>query len=343
MEKKIITIGYEIPGGILESSAFSSNQSILDADIVVFEPDFDDYNLEHSYRGKPLYVRDVALKLQEDSQYWEKELDTALRAGKTVFVFFKEFKKVYIQVTDEYYRTSKYDYDNYRFFPVPLPTIEPRKGNEVVFVPHPAFSSLWDIFGEHFKYESYLDDTVKNPLFVTRTAEKVVGALFKVGDGNLVLLPVLEYDKDEFIDYDPNDGSKFWTRAATEFGYKLVKAFVDIDKALRNDDTRTPPPEWTNDENFQLTREQTMKKEVERKSEEISKLTSEKSELLEAVHKESRLRDLLFEKGKALENVVIDALEILGYKAENYDDGILELDQVITSPDGDRFIGETRG
>ena len=55
------------------------------------------------------------------------------------------------------------------------------------------------------------------------------------------------------------------------------------------------------------------------------------------------MRDLLFEKGKALESVVISALEILGYKADNYDDGILELDQVIISPDGDRFIGETEG
>lgn len=36
-------------------------------------------------------------------------------------------------------------------------------------------------------------------------------------------------------------------------------------------------------------------------------------------------------------------LELLGYKAENYNDGILELDHIITSPDGDRFIGEAEG
>jgi hypothetical protein len=55
------------------------------------------------------------------------------------------------------------------------------------------------------------------------------------------------------------------------------------------------------------------------------------------------LRDLLFEKGKLLENAISVALETLEYKAENYNDGNLELDHVITSPEGDRFIGEAEG
>ena len=185
-----------------------------------------------------------------------------------------------------------------------------------MFSGHSIFSSLWDIFGKYFKYESYLNDEVKTPLFTTRTAEKVVGALFKVGNGNLVLLPVLDYDEDEFIDHDPQENKIFWNEKATEFGSKLIKAFVKIDKALRNDGTRTTPPDWAEDEDFQLAREQTMREEVERKSETISKLNSERRELLERINKESELRGLLFETGKALEKAVIFALEILGYKAE---------------------------
>ena len=329
MEKKIITIGYEIPGHSERHFAFSSNQSILDADIVVFEPNLTNYYFDDSYQGKPLYVGDAALKLREDNQYWKKELETALRAGKTVFVFFKEFKKIYIQIRDGHYGIQTYDYHNYQFFPIPLPTIVPRQGEEIVFSKHPVFSSIWDIFGEYFRYESYLDGAVETPLFTTNTAEKVVGALFKFGNGNLVLLPVLDYDEGELIE--------------TEFGDKLIKAFEKIDKALRNDDTRTPPPDWAEDEDFQLAREQTMREEVERKFETISKLKSERRELLKKINKESELRGLLFETGKALEKAVIYALEILGYEAKNYNDGNLELDQIITSLDGDRFIGETEG
>ena len=51
------------------------------------------------------------------------------------------------------------------------------------------------------------------------------------------------------------------------------------------------------------------------------------------LEEERRLKDLLFEQGKPLENAVIKALKIIGYKAENYDDGVLEMDQIIISPE----------
>ena len=58
---------------------------------------------------------------------------------------------------------------------------------------------------------------------------------------------------------------------------------------------------------------------------------------------EEGLKDLLFETGKPLELAVIKALETLGFSASNYDDGILELDQVIISPEKIRYIGECEG
>jgi hypothetical protein len=55
------------------------------------------------------------------------------------------------------------------------------------------------------------------------------------------------------------------------------------------------------------------------------------------------LKSLLFEQGKPLERGVLAALKLLGFNAENYDDGTLELDQVILSPEGYRYIGECEG
>ena len=65
--------------------------------------------------------------------------------------------------------------------------------------------------------------------------------------------------------------------------------------------------------------------------------------MLKVLDEQESLKDLLFETGNHLESAVILALKILGYKAENYDDGELELDQIINSPEGDRFIGECEG
>jgi len=44
--KKIITISFDIPGYSEESyKPYSSSQSLLDADIIVFEPDFSSYTI----------------------------------------------------------------------------------------------------------------------------------------------------------------------------------------------------------------------------------------------------------------------------------------------------------
>lgn len=58
---------------------------------------------------------------------------------------------------------------------------------------------------------------------------------------------------------------------------------------------------------------------------------------------ELEIKNLLFEAGKHLEHAVTKALKVLGYHAEGYDDGTLELDQVIISPEGERYIGECEG
>lgn len=193
------------------------------------------------------------------------------------------------------------------------------------------------------KYESYLDGKVSNPVFLTKTGEKAVGALFRVGVGNLVLLPPIEYDEKKFVKYDSKKKQYSWTSEAMKFGERLVKTFVDIDKALRKGGDKTPPPDWANESQFELVEENRLKSEIKVKAKQIDDLVVQKNEIITKLDQEARLRDLLFEKGKILENAIISALEALGYKAENYDDGNLELDQVIISPEGERFIGEAEG
>ena len=105
MEKKIISIGYEIPSHSNWHFAYSSNQSLLDADIVLFEPDFSNYHLDYPehYQGKPLYNKNSSFDLQEDSQYWRTELSTALEAGKSVFVFFTKFEDIFVHTGNTQY------------------------------------------------------------------------------------------------------------------------------------------------------------------------------------------------------------------------------------------------
>ncbi len=355
MNKKIITISYELPGHSDLCRDYSTNQSLLDADIILFEPNFDSYNLDTPnacYCGKPCYDKDDSFRLQEDTNHWKKELSTALKSGKTVFVFFKQFKEFYIHTGEQKFSGTGRNaratnivtsYHNYNFFPFDIPTMVPKEGKEMVFVGQPVFSIFWEEFKDYLKYESYFDSKVDSPIFFTKTGERTTGAIFKVGVGNLVLLPCLDYNESKFIKYDPKKKQSFWTEEATRFGTKLLNTLIDIDKELRKGGQKTPSPEWLNEQEFELTEERHLSMEIEKKAQQIDTLIAQKNELGKKFDESGRLKDLLFEKGKILEVAIIAALEILGYKAENYNDGDLELDQVIFSPEGDRFIGEAEG
>jgi hypothetical protein len=356
MAEKIITVGFNLPGHSEWFHGYSTNQSLLDVDVVIFQTDFSGYSLDYSsesyFRGKPCYDKNSSFRVREDSQHWREQLSAALEAGKTVFVLFRKFEEVYVHTGEKQVsgtgRNSRVTnmvtlYNNYEFFPVQLPSIVSAEGEEITFSGNPVFSSFWNEFKDHLRYESYLDGKIANTLFLTRTGEKIVGALFKVGKGNLVLLPKLEYDEERFTRYNKKTDEAFWTKDAVAFGNRLLKALLDIDKALRKGGDRTPPPEWTKDDAFELVEENRLKVEIEERSTQIDALVVQKNELITKLDHEVRVRDLLFEKGHHLENAIIDALAILGCQAENYNDGNLEIDQVINSPEGDRFIGEAEG
>lgn len=355
MKTKIISISYEIPGHSDLSHNYSTNQSLLDADLVLFEPDFSSYNLDgydSYYNGKPCYDKYDSFQLQENTIHWKKELSTALKSGKTVFVFFRKFKESYIYTgrkefsgTGRNARTTNIvtNYHNYNFFPIDIPTIIPKEGKEIIFTGNSVFSSFWAEFQDYLHYESYFDSKVDNPIFLTKTGEKTIGALFRVGTGNLVLLPPLNYDEKKFVKYDSKKKKSFWTTKAIKFGNNLLNILIAIDKELRRGGDKTPTPDWANDSEFKLKEENCILAEIQTASQQIDTLVIQKNKAIEKLDESRKLKDLLFEKGKILERAIIAALEILECKAENYNDENLELDQVILSPEGERFIGEAEG
>jgi len=353
-EKRILSIGYDIPGHSGQYHPFSASQSLLDADIIVFAPDLSDYQRDFStptFQGKPCYDNSSSFQIREHSQYWRKELLIALEAGKTVFVFLRRFEEIYLYSGEKQYsgtgRNARVTnevsvYDNYRFIPVKLPAIMPRTGSQVTFSGHSAFASFWTRFKDKIEYESYLDDKVATPLFVTKTGGKPVGAMFKVGTGHLVLLPAMDYDHENFVKLNAKK-EEVWTSEAMKFGGALISAIVEIDRSLQKGGEKTPPPEWVSGAEFVSVQEAKVGKEIADTDKRIEELQQRREKLLGEFEEAGRLKDLLFEKGKRLESAITLALRSLGYAADNYQDGTLELDHVIVSPEGERFVGEAEG
>jgi hypothetical protein len=234
------------------------------------------------------------------------------------------------------------EYDNYRFLPIKLPQIIAKGGSEVVFKGNPAFATFWKEFKSYLKFESYLDGKVEDVLFVTKTSERPIGGIFNVGKGRLVLLPPIAYDTDNFT-RKGKDKQTYWTREALRFGQRLVETLLAIDQILRSDSGKTSPPAWVLEPRYISAKETQLVAGIDLVAEQAQKLIEKKTLLLAQLEKERQLKSLLFETGKPLEAAVTAALRVLGYGAEGYDDGELELDQVIVSPEGQRYIGECEG
>lgn len=356
MEKQIFTIGYTIPTFDKNLVDFYSGASLMDADILLISPEsFEprgDYGSWIAFSsGGGCYNAPTSSEYEKKISHLRKEVADFLQSGKSVFILLSKEESHLLSSGVSHPRKgenlhSTYTKTNYDFLPISIGTMVSAPGKNIEFSGNPLFSDFNEKFKKNLEYQLY----VENPgnaqiIFTGKDKTKILGAIYKVKSGHLVVLPFINYDEKKFTEHRGKGKEKkaYWTKEATQFGKSLVKTLVDVDKALRKGGDGTPPPDWAGHVDFRLAEEEVLQKEITQKAKEIEGLSLQKDELLTELEKEIRLRDLLFEKGKILENAINAALNILGYKAENYNDGHLELDHVITSPEGDRFIGEAEG
>src|SRR6266496_697938 len=259
--KNVISVGYDIPGDVVQGFQFKSNDSILDADIVVFAPDIRRYSGYESYAGKTLLNESDSALLREHTKHWRSELTISLQHGKTVFVIFAGAE-------DCYYHTGRQElsgtgrsraitnmvnsYDPYAV--VPLSHIPQRSRGERIKTTQNlgALSAYWQEFGSYSYYEAYLDKMTVSSL-VTQTGDKAVAGMvrFKEWKGTLVVLPPVN-----FLLMTRERGDRLWKnrkgavsaatvrKAETSVGKQFVNALIQIDKAVRVQTERTPAPTW---------------------------------------------------------------------------------------------------
>lgn len=153
--------------------------------------------------------------------------------------------------------------------------------------------------------------------------------------GTILLLPPLKLP-DNFIEITR------WSKEAIQFGKSLLGQIIAIDKVLKTSIESTPAPQWLEEKEFQLDVEQKYFDEINTLNQQIEEIKSQIEQKQTELSKHSLSKKLLYENGKPLEYAIIEALQTIGFKAENYDDGKSEFDIVFESDEG-RFIGEAEG
>ncbi|MDD4505210.1 MAG: hypothetical protein PHE60_02415 [Sulfurospirillaceae bacterium] len=354
-QKTIFTVGFQLPTkDIFQYKDFHSNASLLDADIILFEPNLvyqTDY-INGTFQGKPSLSESSSTQCLESVFHWREELKVAFENGKTIFIFMNAFEEIY-------YKTGKKEYSgtgrntrttnivdllsSYSMFPFDFKNKKLSIGKNIKFTLEGSFlKSYWEIVQQFCEYQVYFEIEKVKPLIITKIGDKTVSTMLKHKSGGvMLLLPAINLPKD-FITTNDDGKTHNWTKKAIELGKSLLNQIIAIDKSLKSSIANTPPPDWVHETQFQLSIEQKYLDEIVKLEDKIVNIQLQIEKKQVELEKNSLSKKLLYENGKPLEYAIIDALQIIGFKAENYDDGKSEFDIIFESEEG-RFIGEAEG
>ncbi|QRR03083.1 hypothetical protein [Dyadobacter sandarakinus] len=361
--KRVTAIGFSIPSFSNDDHIpLDSLGALSDTDIALFSPnlsytsysnyDSDSYPSREEFEGKKLYNKKSSADMLLHSQHWRNELTHFIENGGTVFVILSKQEDFFIYTgTTDFTGTGRNrkaaphvsPFSNYNFLPFKDLEFKVASGKTIV----PSSSSVADLFAnfkDYLHFEMYIKgDKLNNPTFTTKNKDRVLGVNIKFGKGLVLFIPHLNLEVDKFIKYNSKKDQNDWNEAGIKIGKMLLTNLVEIDKAIRKHVEKSPRPNWIQNEQFLLKSSESTRSLIKEHKVEVTRIEAEIAELRKKFIDQESLKDLLYETGKPLEDAVIKALKILGYQAENYSDGELELDQVIISPEGDRLIGECEG
>jgi hypothetical protein len=251
---RLLSVGFEFPGAVVEQIQLESDRSLLDADIIVFEPGIPYQYYSDTYRGKPSLSEGSSFQAREAISHWRSEIGAAVDAGKLVLVYLATPAEVFADTgRREYSGTGRNAREtrivdllhSYDALPINAKATatsgtEIRPAGELKFL-----ATYWKEFGEDSSYEVFLEGKFSDVLLKTRSGERVVGAAIRRGKGTILLLPTLEVDTDSLVKRGAKKDGKDtweWTEQAVTYGKRLASALVGIAEALGEASDRTPPP-----------------------------------------------------------------------------------------------------
>ncbi|HPL64053.1 MAG TPA: hypothetical protein PK587_09840 [Syntrophales bacterium] len=348
-KKRIFTVGFDLPGEEFEYVPFESDRSLLDADIVLFEVGFGQLSATEDYEGTPLFSKYNSPSVAQYLSHWRNELVAFVNAGKLAIIFVRK-PRLYFRYTGNktFSGTGRSQVTTNVVAPVSsyegVPNItnaEGKSGKEVKLTAEGSFlAPYWKEFGPISEYQAFIEGNFTQKVLVTKTGEKTVGAVTR-GKGTLLFLPPLSLDEKKFLTHEAKKGQTFWTKAALEFGKRLLKNLIALADAVKSK-SKTPAPVWSQDPGYTTTEESQIQESIAKVTNEIARLQQKRTTLQEKLLEAGQLRGLLYETGQALEHAVREALILFGFSAKNYKESDSEFDVIFESPEG-RLIGEVEG
>ena len=230
MAENIVVIGTSLPYDEVEFVSLHSQNSLLDYDIAVFNPDissFYDYSTVN-YLGKPCLSDTKSFDLKEKLSHWRQAILGAVRADKTVFLLLNEVQEVYIATGEKSFsgtgrnrQTTRHvtGISNYELIPGGIDIVNSKGTSMKLHSRDSILANYWSLLESVSEFRVFISGEGVRPLVITKTGGKIVGAYLKYKDapGTVVLLPYIDFDRPDFIRVT-RGGNEHWTDSAIQVG-----------------------------------------------------------------------------------------------------------------------------
>ncbi len=348
---RIFTVGFELPGDDFEYVEFESAQTLLDADIILFQPTLGYYSSDENYNGRFLLDEYYSFALKERLEHWRSEIIAAISGGKLVVVYLTEPIEGYRYTgqqnhsgTGRSHVTTKFVTEISSYEAVPnLERATPKTGSAIRLDKDASYlAPYWAEFSAYSPYQVELHGQFSRVLLRSQSGGRIVGAAVHGRTGTLLFLPPLQYDEEKFVRDDSEEEESAWTKEGVKFGKQLIRALVALEASLKQCAQRTPAPDWTRASEYRLAQESELERAISHCTEEISGLQTRKAALEAQLDDAGALRHLLYEQGRPLENAILGALKLMHFEAKPFSDGKSEFDAIFVCPEG-RCLGEAEG
>lgn len=325
------------PGLTCES--FSEAVSFLDYDAVIIDTKdlVDEYIADHyeKYEGKIKISKDESPRIMSDFNRIKEQIIEYLNHGKNVFVIMSKNEDCVIYTgksetigTVITARTTNFlsTFNAFSFLPI---EIQPAMltGESYCIECNPPYSTFFNATKSFLYYETTFDAPQEARLLTTPNRSKAISAVFKIGKGNLILLPCCG------IEDDDEDGEHWFENAKT-----YLDALLELNNSLLSNEEEYELPLWSNA--VKMPNEDTAEAEIEKDMVKLNKLQNKiaKDEAhLSSIRSKKRL---LTASGNVLEESVKEVLQEIGFTLQKTEKGRSD---VIASYKGIDIVAEIKG
>lgn len=293
---KIIALSATFKHPAVTSVNFRSEDSVLDYDIVIWDPNnlIDEYRSDDKYRGWPSLDSDDSAAILRDRERRKSEMLEMLKLGRTIVIFTPKPSLFYVDTGKRTYsgtgknrQTTVHvsDVSLLSFFPVDPQTVD-ANGKSIGFVGGEKFSHYWDTNKEHMIYKAYFQNPIGNPIFVISNTDKPVGIHIQIENGHLLFLP------------DFYATQKSYSRISKA----LVESIISLVDELKKDTGDFSLPSWA--QSYDLPFEGEQKEELRLLEENLNNLLLDIKSKKEQIIRLEEFKLLFTGTGRALETQV---------------------------------------